>query len=373
MTKARRRNRRDSRHYLDLGNRYRVGSPPGVLEAHPEAAPSVIRRTVYDAQVLHEERFEGAIPKNKLTREPGKVLWLDVVGLGSADALKHIVTTFSLHALAVEDVLHQRQRPKAEIYGNTLFIVVRIPHVYEGHMTFEQVSLFMGRDFVLTFQEEEADCFDTVRERLRRKQGRIRSRGSDYLAYALLDSAIDQYLPLADSMGDRIDDMERDILSRTDSAVVQRLLELRGDLNQLRRNLAPARDAVAAMASIAGQLVSEETKIYLRDCQDHIVQLNEVSESYGETVSALVSIHLGLASQRLNEVMKVLTVFAALFMPLSFIAGLYGMNFDPSVSPYNMPELGWAYGYPVVLATMLLLAGGLIFFFRRRGWLGGSS
>lgn len=373
MAKPRRKHRRHSRHYLDLGSRYRIGSPPGALEPHPEAAPTVVRRTVYDTDTVHEERFEGTIPRNKLAREPNRVLWLDVVGLGSVDAFKHIIATFSLHALAVEDVLHQRQRPKAEVYGDTLFIVVRIPHLHEGGMTFEQVSLFLGRDFVLTFQEEEADCFGTIRERLRRKQGRVRQNGADYLAYAILDSAIDQYLPLADTMGDRLDQMEREILSSADSAVVQRLLEFRGDLNQLRRNVAPARDAVAAMASLSGTLVSEETKIYLRDCQDHIVQLNEVTESYGDTVAALVSIHLSLASQRLNEVMKVLTVFAALFMPLSFIAGVYGMNFDPKASPYNMPELGWAYGYPSVLVVMLLLAAGLVLFFRRRGWLGKST
>ncbi|MFZ1865511.1 MAG: magnesium/cobalt transporter CorA [Polyangiales bacterium] len=373
MTKARRKHRRHSRHYLDLGSRYRVGSPPGALEPHPEAAPTVLRRTTYDANTVHEERFENTIPKDKLAREPNRVLWLDVVGLGSEEALKHLVESFSLHALAVEDVLHQRQRPKAEVYGDTLFIVVRIPHVREGGMAFEQVSMFLGRDFVLTFQEEEGDCFDSVRERLRRKQGRVRQNGPDYLVYTLLDSAIDQYLPLADSMGDRLDEMEREVLSSSDSAVVQRLLDLRSDLNQLRRNVAPARDAVAAMASLAGTLVSDETKIYLRDCQDHIVQLNEVTESYGDTVSALVSIHLSLASHRLNEVMKVLTVFASLFMPLSFIASLYGMNFDPAVSPYNMPELKWGYGYPAVLLAMLLLAGGLVFFFRRRGWLGGSE
>lgn len=372
MSKSRRKHRH-SRHYLDLGNRYRIGTPPGVLEVHPEASPTVVRRTVYDADTIHEERFEGTIPRPKLAREPNKVLWLDVVGLGSAEALKHLVTSFNLHALAVEDVLHQRQRPKAEVYGDTLFIVVRIPHSGESGLVFEQVSMFLGRDFVLTFQEEEGDCFDAVRERLRRKQGRVRQHGADYLAYALLDSAIDEYLPLADSMGDRLDEMERQVLTSSDSAVVQRLLDLRGDLNQLRRNVAPARDAVAAMASLSGTLVSDETKIYLRDCQDHIVQLNEVTESYGDTVSALVSIHLSLASQRLNEVMKVLTVFASLFMPLSFIASLYGMNFDPDVSPFNMPELEWTYGYPTVLAVMFLLAGGLVFFFRRRGWLGGST
>ncbi len=328
---------------------------------------------MYDATSHTEERFEKAIPKHKLSREPSRVLWLDVVGLGSLDVLRHIVTTFDLHPLAVEDVLHQRQRPKAEVYEDTLFIVVRIPHVRDGVTTFEQVSIFLGSDFVLTFQEEEADCFDTVRERIRRKQGRVRNGGADYLAYALLDAAIDQYLPLADGLGDRIDQMEKHILSRTDAGVVQRLLDLRGDLNQLRRNLSPARDAVAAMASLAGSLVSEDTKVYLRDCQDHIVQLNEVTESYGDTVSALLSIHLSVASQRLNEVMKVLTIFAALFMPLSFIAGVYGMNFDPGASPYNMPELGWRYGYLLVLGMMAVIAGSMLLFFRRRGWLGSSD
>jgi magnesium transporter len=324
----------------------------------------------YDVTHLSEERFEGTIPIEKLVREPNQVLWLDVVGLGSIDAVKSLAKTFELHALALEDALHQRQHPKTETYGDTVFMVMRLPHVREDATAFEQVSLFLGPDFVVTFQEEEADCFDSIRDRIRGARGRIRHDGADYLAYALLDAAIDQYLPLADSIGDRIDQMEREILSTPDGNAVERLLDLRGDISQLRRNVAPSRDAIAAMDSIAGTLVSDNTKLYLRDCQDHLVQLQDLVEGYHDAIFTLVSLHLSVSSQRMNEAMRVLTVFAALFMPLSFMAGVYGMNFDPDASPYNMPELGWGWGYPAVLVAMLLVAGGMFVFFRRRGWLG---
>lgn len=370
--KKRKHRARRPRHFLDVGSPHRVGAPPGTLNPHPDASRSVIRRLVYDSDHLREERFEGDFPASKLARRPNEVLWLDIVGLGSVEAMHMLSEAFGLHALALEDVLHQRQHPKTESYGDTAFIVMRIPHHREENVVFEQVSMFFGMDFVLTFQEEEADCFDSIRSRLRDDRGRIRGNGADYLAYALLDAAIDEYLPLADSLGDRLDGMEREILQSSDSGLVEKLLDLRADLTQLRRNAGPARDAVIAMSTVAGHLVSDSTKLYLRDCEDHVVQLQDLIEGYRDAVSTLVSLHLSVSSQRMNEIMRVLTVFAALFMPLSFIAGVYGMNFDPSASPYNMPELGWGWGYPAVLLVMLGLSVGMLLSFRRRGWLGAA-
>lgn len=368
--KKRKHRARRSRHFLDVGSPHRVGAPPGTLQPRPDASRSVIRRMVYGPDHFFEERFEGGPPVSKLVRRPNEIMWLDICGLGSIEAIHALSDAFGLHPLALEDVLHQRQHPKTETYGDTAFVVMRIPHPHEDHLVFEQVSMFFGTDFVLTFQEEEADCFDSIRSRLRENRGRIRREGADYLAYALLDAAIDEYLPLADSLGDRLDEMEREILHSADAGLVEKLLDLRGDLTQLRRNAGPARDAVIAMGTVAGHLVSESTKLYLRDCTDHIVQFHNLIEGYREEVSTLVSLHLSVSSQRMNETMRVLTVFAALFMPLGFVAGLYGMNFDPEASPYNMPELGWAWGYPAVLLAMLSLAVGMLVFFGRRGWLG---
>ncbi len=368
--KKREHKARRPRHFLDVGSPHRVGAPPGTLKPHPEASTSVIRRLVYGSDHFSEESFEGGLPVSKLARRSNEMLWLDVAGLGSLEAIHTLSEAFGLHPLALEDVLHQRQHPKTESYGDTAFVVMRIPHRREDQLVFEQVSMFFGTDFVLTFQEEEADCFDSIRSRLREKRGRIRSEGADYLAYALLDAAIDEYLPLADSLGDRLDEMEREILHSSNAGLVEKLLDLRADLTQLRRNAGPARDAVIAMSTVAGHLVSDSTKLYLRDCQDHIVQFHDLVEGYREAVLTLISLQLSVSSQRMNDIMRVLTVFAALFMPLSFVTGVYGMNFDRSASSLNMPELGWAWGYPAVLLLMLSLAAGMFLFFRRRGWLG---
>ncbi|MGB5810379.1 MAG: magnesium/cobalt transporter CorA [Polyangiales bacterium] len=359
-----------SRRALQLGERFQVGAPPGSVDREVTADPTVVRRIVYDSGQMTEDRFEGTVSMDEFRRRPDQVLWVDVVGLGDGGTIRDLARTFGLHPLALEDVFHQRQRPKAESYGETLFLVMRIPHTDGDATVFEQVSVVLGQDFVLTFQEVEADCFEPLRARIREKKGRVRSEGADYLAYALVDMVVDNYFPLADSIGARIDDIEQDILTSTDAGLVERLLRLKVDLSQLWRNITPSRDAVAAMGNIGGELVSENTRLYLRDCQDHIQQVHELVESYRENVSALVSIHLGASSQRLNEVMKVLTVFAAVFMPLSFIAGVYGMNFDPDISPFNMPELRWRYGYLEVLGVMGLVGAGLLLFFRRRRWIG---
>lgn len=364
--------RKRSHHRQELGARFQVGAPPGQLNRDATAQPTVIRRIAYSATELTEDRFDGTVSMQRLRPEPDEVLWVDVVGLGDSRTVEDLSRAFGLHALALADVFHQRQRPKAESYGETLFLVMRIPHTDGDVTTFEQVSLVLGRDFVLTFQSEEADCFEHVRVRIRENRGRVRNESADYLAYALLDAVVDHYFPPADSLGTRIDEIEQEILTSTDAGLVERLLRLKVDLDQLWRNLTPSRDAVAAMGSIGGVLVSENTRLYLRDCQDHIVQLHELVESYRENVSSLMSIHLGASSQRLNEAMKVLTVFAAVFMPLSFIAGVYGMNFDPDISPLNMPELRWHYGYLAALGTMGIISAGLLFFFRHRGWIGRS-
>ncbi len=348
---------------------HHVGEPPGFLEADPAARPAVVRRITYGPNTVEESEVDVLDVRPP---EPGSsgVTWLDVVGLEDMRAIGKLGEVFELHPLMLEDIVHPRQRPKSEAYGKTVFVVMRIPHFHNGDIDYEQISLVLGDGFVLTFQQTAEDCFDVVRERIRHQRGRVRGAGADYLAYALVDAVIDEYFPLIDEIADRIDSIERAILDMDKTDVVERLLTTKHVLARMRRNLTPARDAVTALTSIARPFVSDETELYLRDCHDHVLQILELAESYRETIGALIDVHLNMSSQRMNEVMKVLTIIATIFMPISFIAGLYGMNFDPGASPYNMPELSSKWGYPAVLLTMLTLGLGMVFLFWRRGWLG---
>jgi magnesium transporter len=231
----------------------------------------------------------------------------------------------------------------------------------------------LGENFVLTFQEGGGDCFDPVRKRLRRKRGRIRDVGADYLAYALLDAVIDGFYPVLEDCGERLGVLEDEIIGAPSGAAVTDVHDLKHDLLTLRRAIWPQREMINTLLRDESELVSAATRIYLRDCYDHAVQLMDIVETYREIASALVDVYLSSVSARLNEIMKVLTIIATIFIPLSFIASVYGMNFDRNASPLNMPELGWRYGYVFSLALMLAIALGLLYYFRRRGWLGGTG
>jgi magnesium transporter len=236
----------------------------------------------------------------------------------------------------------------------------------------EQLSIFLGRKFVLTFQERPGDCFEVVRERIRKSHGRLRVAGADYLAYALLDAVIDSYFPVADAIGDRLETLDEQLARERGLNAFRAIHELRGDLMVLRRAIRPLRDALIKLMPDPGELFSKTTQLYLRDCYDHTVQLMDVVDTYRELCSDLRDFNLSLVSNRMNDVMKVLTVIATIFIPLSFIAGVYGMNFD-TTSPWNMPELSWRYGYPAALLLMAGVAGGMLWYFQWRGWLGGAA
>jgi magnesium transporter len=232
----------------------------------------------------------------------------------------------------------------------------------------EQMSLFFGKDYVLTIQEQYGDFFDPIRERVRSGRPRLRQGGTDYLVYALLDALVDSYFPVLQFLGQQLDEIEEEIHDNPDKSHSQRLNELKRDLVSLRRYVWPLREVVDAMIHEDNELVTDETRLYLRDCLDHAVHAYDLIESYREIANGLMDLYLSIMSQRMNEVMKVLTIIATLFIPLSFIAGLYGMNFDTSASRWNMPELSWPFGYPLVLAIMGLCGGGMLFYFWRKGW-----
>lgn len=301
------------------------------------------------------------------------VVWLDVEGLGDAEIVRTLGELLGLHKLALEDVLNVHQRPKLEQYPNYYFIVTRMAALAE-HLETEQLSLFLGKNFVLTFQEgKPGDSFGSIRERIRQQQGRIRHSGLDYLAYALLDAVVDDYFPILEQYGEQLEHLEDEIVLQLPENLVSRVHEIRRNLLILRRALWPQRETFNALLREELAIVTPETRLHLRDCYDHTAQLIDLIESYRELSGDLTDVYLSTLSNRTNEIMRVLTVIATIFIPLTFIAGVYGMNFNTDISPWNMPELNWFWGYPLALMLMFVVAVAQLLFFHSKGWLGSSK
>jgi len=273
---------------------------------------------------------------------------------------------FRIHSLALEDVLNVPQRPKVEWYGDHLLVVlseIRYPDPPE------QMTFMVTDGVVVSFQERPGDAFEPVRVRLRQGRGRIRSEGVDYLLYSLCDSVLDTFFPTLERLGDEVEEMEDQVLASPEPETFLAIRRLKRELMTVRHAVWPARDAMNLLLIEEHALIRPATKVFFRDCYDHTIQLMDMVETFREMVSGLVDQYMSAVSNRMNEIMKVLTIISALFIPLGFLAGLYGMNFDRSASPYNMPELGWAYGYPAILLLMTIVAGGMLYFFRRKRWI----
>jgi magnesium transporter len=314
---------------------------------------------------LHEKTLGSAREVvGYLTDATTSVTWVDVQGLGERGVLEELGEIFRLHRLALADVVNVPQRPKVEIYDNHLFVITRMVLLGPtGESSAEQVSLFLGKDFVLTFQETHGDCLDPVRERIRKATGAVRTSGADYLAYAILDAITDQYFPVIEALGERIESLEDEVIARPTPTALRRIYDLKRELLGVRRGIWPQRDALSSLIRDESGLIGREVKVYLRDCYDHTIQLVEVNETLRELTSGLLDVYLSAMANRTNEVMKVLTVVTTVFIPLTFIAGVYGMNFP------NMPEMKWEHGYFTIWGVMILVASGLLGYFIRRGWL----
>lgn len=353
--------------YKPFRNRTRPGAAPGVVQVSEDSIPTKLSVMTYAGDKLVEQRDVSIDELPTVILQEG-ISWIDAVGLGTAAVIERIGELFGLHPLALEDVVHVHQRAKVEVFDDHLFLVARMVSLPD-RLEHEQVSMFLGKDFVVTFQERPGDCLEPVRQRIRDHRGRIRNAGSDYLAYALLDAIVDHYFPIIEAYGGELDRIEREIERREGEQSVGVLHEIRSDLLLLRRLMWPHREAIHTLLREEHPLVDKETFVYLRDCYDHTIQIVDLAETYRDTCADLRDFHYAQISQRTNDVMKVLTIMSSIFIPLSFIAGLYGMNFHPEASPLNMPELSWYFGYPFALGLMGLLSGGMLFFFWRRGWL----
>ncbi|MDP2470414.1 MAG: magnesium/cobalt transporter CorA [Candidatus Palauibacterales bacterium] len=342
------------------------GASPGTLVADPDASPPEIHAIAYGPERVEER--EISVPeevRGLVGTEP--VLWVNVNGLGDPEVLERVGGVFDAHGLLLEDAVNMGQRAKAERFDEQLFIVLRMPIAGRGGT--EQVSMLLGKGFLLTMQELPGDLFEPVRERVRQATGRLRSRGADYLAYALIDAVVDGYFPVLEEAGDELDALEDEVFDGPDQDTLARLHGLKRELVNLRKAIWPHREMLAVLMREGEELIEEDTRNYLRDAYDHVVRIIDLAEALREVASDLLNTYLTMVSNRMNEVMKVLTVVATIFIPLGFVAGVYGMNFNTSVSRWNMPELSWAFGYPAVLLFMLAAAVGMLLFMRHRRWL----
>ena len=346
------------------------GSIPGTLYIEEDASPTKI--VLIDYNDINAARVQLNRPEDSIPYlDTESVSWVDVLGLGCEDVLRRLGKVFDLHPLVLEDIVNVPQRPKVEDYEDHLVIIAQMVMLKEKGESFwiEQVSFVLGKHYLLTVQEEPTrDCFQPVRDRIRTHKGIIRKQAADYLAYTLLDAIIDGFFPVLEAYGEKIEDLEEEVVTNPTRRTLAKIYQVRRELLALRRAIWPQRDAINSLIRDGSDLISPEVRIYLRDCYDHAVQVMDMVETYRELASGLMDVYLSSVGNKMNEIMKLLTVISSIFIPLTFIAGVYGMNFNTEKSPWNMPELNWYWGYPVCLAAMATTAGGLVFFFWRRGW-----
>jgi magnesium transporter len=350
------------------------GTLPGTLAASACETPPRICLVEFGPEAYEERTL--ASPADCLSADECRayldspsITWIHVEGCVTPETLQHLGGLFGLHLLALEDVLNTGQRTKLESYEGLLFLVMHLPVQNGAGVEAQQVSFFLGRNYLISFHDGETDPFEPVRERLRRRAGRLRDRGADYLLYALVDLIVDQGFPLLEDYGEEIESIEEALLDDPDQRVLGRIHGLRRELLLLRRLIWPQSEVLRQLLHEDYASIQDQTRLFLRDCQDHALHILELLESYREMTAVMLEAYLSSASNRLNEVMRVLTVIATIFMPLTFIVGVYGMNFGVNAtSPWAMPELRWAYGYPAVWAVILLIGVAMLIWFRRKRW-----
>lgn len=352
------------RHKLLKKRGRKLGSPPGTLIHVGEARQTTtrIQRIRYDEEHLDEQEVLATtrfVPPDRVT----ETLWIDIDGLHDAEVIRQFGEDFGIHPLVLEDIINTDQRPKIEAHEDYTYVVLKMlqyDEVRQG-VRIEQVSLVIGNNYLLSFQETQDDVFDSVRLRLRSGR-RIRQRGPDYLAYALIDAIVDDYFALLERLSDAIESLEDEVISRPSPETLTRIHHLRREMLLVRKAIWPIREVLSTLSRDDSLVLRAETRLHLRDVYDHSIHIIENIEIFRDLLSGMLDLYISSVSQRMNEIMKTLTIFASIFMPLTFLAGVYGMNF------HAMPELAWRWGYPLILAIMLAIGGGLIFYFRWRRW-----
>jgi magnesium transporter len=344
----------------------KAGLPPGTLVHIGEKKVEKAKISLIDYdETQFQERQVKTIEECVPFKDTSTVTWINIDGIHEVDIIAKLGTHFGLHPLLLEDILNTEQRPKMEDYGDYIFVVLKMLYRGEGRneIEAEQFSLILGSNFVISFQESEGDVFDPVRDRIRKNKGRIRKAGADYLTYALLDAIVDNYFIILESIGENIEDTGQRMAVNPTPETLQLIYALKKEMIFLRKSIWPLREVVSGLERCESSLIDESTGAYLRDVYDHTIQVIDTVESFRDMVSGMLDIYLSSISNKMNEVMKVLTVFASIFIPLTFIAGVYGMNFA------FMPELTWRWGYPAILVVMTLAGISMLVYFRRKRWL----
>lgn len=345
-----------------------AGAHPGHFVIDPEWPKPRVRIVAYRPDNVDEHFEPDSTCDLKRIRgylDTHTVTWVDIQGLGDADFLHRVADFFELHPLAIADVVNVPQRPKAETYNGYMFLITKMVTMEEdGGVNIEQVSAFLGPNYLLTFQEQYGDVFDPVRERIRNPSTRIRGEGADYLAYAVLDAVVDGYYPALEQLGERLLLMEEDALDSPTTEAIKETNKVRRTLLSIRRVVWPQREAINSLIRDPSPLINDRVRIFLRDAYDHCAQSSDLLESYRELLNGVANLHLTALSNKTNDVMKMLTIVATIFIPLTFMTGIYGMNFE------YMPELQQRWAYPAFLMAMGLVALGMVFYFKTRGLLG---
>jgi len=344
----------------------KIGLPPGTLIHIGERKTEKVRINILDYdEAQFEEEEAKTIEESFPFKDKPTVTWIDIEGIHQVEIIEKLGSHFGLHPLLLEDILNTDQRPKMEDYGDYIFIVLKMLYLGEANneIEAEQVSLILGSNFVISFQEREGDAFDPVRDRIRNAKGRIRKAGADYLAYTLLDAIVDNYFIILESLGETIEETEEQLATNPNPETLQLIHALKKEMIFLRKSIWPLREVISGLERCESSLIHESTGAYLRDVYDHTIQIIDTVESFRDMISGMLDIYLSSISNKMNEVMKVLTIFASIFIPLTFVAGIYGMNFS------FMPELKWQWGYFGILGVMALVGISLVVYFKRRKWL----
>lgn len=354
------------------------GLPPGSLVYIGEQKLEEIKISVfeYDLNTCKESIFDNI--DDCLTEiGPESVRWINIDGLHDTSIIEKLGAHFKIHSLVLEDILNTEKRPKREDYGDYIFLILKMFYceresendnlknetLSNQEIKVEQVSLILGANFVITFQEDIGDIFDKIRERIRQGKGRLRKSGSDYLAYAIIDTIIDNYFSILEDLGEEIESLEQELVNKPSENTLARLHQLKREMLYLRRSIWPMREVISGLEREETQLIKDSTIVFLRDIYDHTIEVIDTIETFRDILSGMLDIYLSSVSNHMNSVMKVLTIIATIFMPLTFIAGVYGMNFK------HMPELEWQYGYPAIMLFMFIIALGMLAFFRKKHWI----
>ena len=344
----------------------KAGASPGMLVHIGEQRVDETRITLIDYDEAHlQERMLDGIEEAFPLKDLPTVTWINIDGLHEVDTIEKVGQHFNIHHLVLEDILNTGQRPKTEEFEDVIFVVLKMLHYHKDaeKITSEQFSLVLGSNFLITFQEIQGDVFKTVRERIRIPKTRIRNAGCDYLAYALIDAIVDYYFVILEALGDKIENIEIQLLDNPTRDTLEIIHEMKREMIYLRKQIWPIREIINSLVKSESSLIQEQMHIYFRDVYDHTIQIIDTIESYRDILGGMLDIYLSTLSNKMNEVMKVLTIIATIFIPITFIAGVYGMNFK------FMPELEWRWGYVMAWAIIVVVAGIMIGFFKKKQWL----